>query len=1219
MKKRLLSVITALVCSLSMAYAQTWTAPVAPTVPTSPALALAEESSDVEDGGNYYVLNVDMGQFLTGANDWGTEISISADGTPYMQVTASLQNGYDNAWVLWRTNDAADKFYGSNHDRQNGYNPPAGRNHLFRQGDNGYVDMNDQRGDWFMLTKNNNGYYYIQSSPDENKFENALEEYAGGTEPGMPVKFTCTSDAPNIEWAFIPVEVIQGMEDLQAQLDAYKEQLNEYSTALELYEARLALYNKLNDAAKYGVPYAEASAVYNNADATVEELNDANTALTAQVNHAIVIASIEESSEDNPIEITEYVLANPDFTQGNIDGWTVAKMGVNIGYQDNNTYPMTGTDGVPSLIRFIEAWRNYSEGTLGDGSISQSIAGLPAGRYRLECDAIASWQASDETQVEGVYLYYDNGSFIVHSEESLATLNNIPEHFAFEFDYDGAEAMTIGLMTSNTNANWVAADNFKLFAIGAVQTPATYTALRALYGEATQIYGTIEYAQTSLKETLENALDEANALVSVTAEQEKSDQYKAAYDKLNSALTDIKSSITAYKQLEALVETLTADDQKYADKPGYEDYVNTVEELLDEYVTALEDGTYTTAQIQEAVEAYEPLLKQAVQKKFDEMVASGTPAKEPLDITPLFDGMTYQYSTNTVRYPDLPDTLWQNATEDTSFKTQYGTAEVWNSHVFDIYREIQLPKGKYTITVEGFYREADNVTNYANFIDEYTYGVSYLYAGNVQTPIFNVAGIASDQEITGWGSFVSRDGITLYQPNNQYTAHGVFTSSDYADILLSSVSTVLSEDGTLRFGVKNGEGLQDNQWTVWEDFHIYYNAASSSDYDAEIIALMEQANEAEHGGVIEAINKLENAQQAGNEALDTDDVATKIATIAQLAEAVQYAAKSVELVLDIMDKAITYDDKLNNLPADIVSSNESFVQLLDAINEAIENESYESNQQIEGWIASLEDEFLSYILEWTDLDEATEQNPVDLTMLVANASCAGGKTVGWSYEAEYIAGADGDGCIEFWKSSNFDIHQTLPRLRDGYYVLSVNAFYRSGTSDNEIGVLNATDSIPTNEAYLYAGKDAQKLVQWSDFEKGALLGTLAENQETYAALNGTNYTMADNAVFCAPNSRSAFQTFNDAGRYLNQLTFHYTEGQGAITIGIRKTLTIDTDWAAMTNFKLNYIGTAVPDAVESIAASTKTETDAIFNLAGQRVQKAQKGIYIIGGKKVLVK
>lgn len=59
-------------------------------------------------------------------------------------------------------------------------------------------------------------------------------------------------------------------------------------------------------------------------------------------------------------------------------------------------------------------------------------------------------------------------------------------------------------------------------------------------------------------------------------------------------------------------------------------------------------------------------------------------------------------------------------------------------------------------------------------------------------------------------------------------------------------------------------------------------------------------------------------------------------------------------------------------------------------------------------------------------------------------------------------------------------------------------------------------------------------------------------------------------------------------------------------------------------FRLKGLGEAT-EAVESTGIETMTATNnddadgQIFNLAGQRLQKARKGINIIGGKKVVVK
>ena len=45
----------------------------------------------------------------------------------------------------------------------------------------------------------------------------------------------------------------------------------------------------------------------------------------------------------------------------------------------------------------------------------------------------------------------------------------------------------------------------------------------------------------------------------------------------------------------------------------------------------------------------------------------------------------------------------------------------------------------------------------------------------------------------------------------------------------------------------------------------------------------------------------------------------------------------------------------------------------------------------------------------------------------------------------------------------------------------------------------------------------------------------------------------------------------------------------------------------------------IETAINGINAAEKAENGAIFNIAGQRVNKAQKGLYIMNGKKVIVK
>jgi hypothetical protein len=63
------------------------------------------------------------------------------------------------------------------------------------------------------------------------------------------------------------------------------------------------------------------------------------------------------------------------------------------------------------------------------------------------------------------------------------------------------------------------------------------------------------------------------------------------------------------------------------------------------------------------------------------------------------------------------------------------------------------------------------------------------------------------------------------------------------------------------------------------------------------------------------------------------------------------------------------------------------------------------------------------------------------------------------------------------------------------------------------------------------------------------------------------------------------------------------------------------DWLVVDNWRLKYLGNTDPqDVIDGINDVIKTPVVAektIYNLAGQKLIKAQKGVNIINGKKVL--
>ena len=104
-------------------------------------------------------------------------------------------------------------------------------------------------------------------------------------------------------------------------------------------------------------------------------------------------------------------------------------------------------------------------------------------------------------------------------------------------------------------------------------------------------------------------------------------------------------------------------------------------------------------------------------------------------------------------------------------------------------------------------------------------------------------------------------------------------------------------------------------------------------------------------------------------------------------------------------------------------------------------------------------------------------------------------------------------------------------------------------------------------------------------------GTNFDFQGTYAA----STTVAAGDYFL-----SADNIFQSEGKTTVKGTHAYLKAKAA---GVRAELFID----------------GVATAIEAIDADTEAQNGAVYNLSGQRVQKAQRGLYIVNGKKVVIK
>ena len=115
---------------------------------------------------------------------------------------------------------------------------------------------------------------------------------------------------------------------------------------------------------------------------------------------------------------------------------------------------------------------------------------------------------------------------------------------------------------------------------------------------------------------------------------------------------------------------------------------------------------------------------------------------------------------------------------------------------------------------------------------------------------------------------------------------------------------------------------------------------------------------------------------------------------------------------------------------------------------------------------------------------------------------------------------------------------------------------------------------------------------------------------------------ASGTLFAPNNPWQACSDYFENGLFWNTMKFQITEeNQGKVTLGIKKVNDANEDWVVVDNFRLKYYGKDEPivDGINEINPDIFNGKETIYNLMGQKLQKIQKGINIVNGRKVLVK
>ncbi len=541
-KLKLLIAACALLVSAG-AQAQSWTAPTL-------------QGETPVSGEAYKIYNVQAEKYLTEGQawfSWSTTAILATSGSDF------IFNGSASDFTLTTVRSGNNLFFTSGDGIQgdamhvDGWNVNAHTHYGYSQMPDGYYHIHNAGGDAESLCWGYNSSFHAT---------------------GVVAHADATAEGWMCEWTFVN------------------------GATMKLYAARLDLYNLLQTAYAEGVSTDAASDVYNNASATADELIAAYKALNLLRMEKALEGNT--ASLENPFDVTQYVLTNPDFEvptpNGQLPpGWNITITGQNCGQQNRmDINPITQL----AITNFIEAWHPQA---LGPGVIAQTVSSLPEGTYILECDASVchddpNWDNdglgyNDGTDIVGAYLFIK--SSLKTEQEPLGNRRADIQHYSVSFVHGGTGEVQFGLTADETiNANWLSADNFKIFYAGGVDLSVFVAALT----EAVATFNALEGVDAAVYASLKTQVNALNKTYSTSGE------YQAAIDNVNIIIDYATAYAAATAASSASEYANVSGNEKTAlttainDAPTYADYTT--------YAAKTEALILTLANFKAAAPAY---------------------------------------------------------------------------------------------------------------------------------------------------------------------------------------------------------------------------------------------------------------------------------------------------------------------------------------------------------------------------------------------------------------------------------------------------------------------------------------------------------------------------------------------------------------------------------------------------------------------------------------
>lgn len=1232
------------------------------TIPEPEGLEFTDVVFD-EGATKVYFYNPVAKMFFASGNDWNTRASIAPFGYEMWFQTSTEEDAPAGSFEFWDNCQHPDRVLGD-------------KNMFTDDGGSTWVDHAAQANYSWSVTKVGDNTYRFQNVALVADIPDFDGKYLGWKGDYSDTRLYMITDAEGaIDWKAVSYDSYQAFVESKGY-DVYKTACDCYSIALSLKASleeaeslganiatQLAVYNNtsstpdeltaannelkaiinarkdlkkaLDDAKASGFSETAAyDAVFNNGDATAAELTKALEDLKA----ALVEWGKGNASVEHPADMSGKI-KNPNFDNASSTGWS----------GDAPNMVGSGNHGPANVA---EKW-NATFDTY------QDIEELPAGVYALGAQTMwrGSWNdmmnhvgpaaklyvkvGDKESAVPFNYAYGPLNTVsmggetpwgVGASEQSYTDeetgityyIPNDPSAFRLYAEaglYDtkvlfGVTDGNIRIGVKNPSMmgdadNWSVFDTFTLTYYGAGADAAQLYLDETIknYTEMTIEAGTIftEDYLTAYNEALKQE-------ISVSSFEEVA----TALEGIEAAKQAIDNNIKLWKEWLEAVEKARANyvfNSKYQGLAAMDDLADYVDDMNTEPI--LDEHAWTNEELEAEIQK----IADMIQAVIDESLIA--PHEDGDDMTDYIKNPGFDEDKN-IDSGDAEGWTIDKGTGSNITRGPLGQAnkdlmeqalgymnycfEAWHRYNWDVWQEIEnLPKGMYELSVQGYVRcEVSGYQRGDDINPDYPSPI-YLYmnSATAQFPSVYSEDLPEGKEFTTVESWTQETINDKPYPNSMGGAAQCFGWGMYE---MKAYGLIAKQGDKFRIGVRM-EGTQD-WWCIWDNFKLTYRKPTveivQPILEAELEKLdLSQAMGSEVFGKVSEVREMAEAAIASGDGEQMFDALVEVYNVSDAIRSSVNKFKELETALEALG------GKINE--GQVASIKSEAQDLFSQIQDGIDNHTI-ATEDVDGLKSEIS-KMINRLGIPADMDQASDENPVECTTVIINPAYVDGNDNGWTG----AAAVNGEALDAEKFNTTYNYYQVIQGLPAGTYDVVLQGYYRAGsaTVDYDSYVENPEAN---NNAFLYAaGENA-------DTCSVPMMRLASQAISTDATSDGYVWASEANQL-AVPNSMATggemFMTFNEATgkNYYDGNTVTVKVGEdGVLTIGLKKKELIADDWTLWTNWRLYYYGknssktpSSDPSGIKELS-SEKPVSIEFFNLNGVRINKPQKGIAIMKQK-----